>query len=148
MTHLKRLGLVAILGAVVPAAIPLPTAAYSCAPVGEAPGSPTQFDRSIAIFSATVVEQSTREGTATLDVLHVWKGELTQRITMRILRFPPFVTTIDWLFEVGQTYLILGFGDSIATMLAEKCTLTSTLADAGETLELLKTAGYSPRLPR
>lgn len=135
MTPLDRLGLVAVLAAVVIAAMPIPTQAYSCAPVGDVPGYPSQFDRAVAIFPATVVEQSIPQGTVILDVLQVWKSDLTQRMTMRILEAAPFVTTSDWLFDVGKTYLIVGYGDSIATMRAEKCTRTAPLEDAGEALE-------------
>jgi hypothetical protein len=83
-------------------------------------------------------------GPVTLDVLQVWKGELTQQITMLIGWFGGTgASTTDWLFELGQTYLIFGLGDSIETMRAEKCTLTALLEDADKTLELLKAEGYT-----
>lgn len=56
--------------------------------------------------------------------------------------------TANFSYEVGTTYLIFGLGDSVATMRAEKCTLTAPLADAGEALEMLKAAGYHPRQPQ
>lgn len=150
MTPRGRLGLAAALAVIVVVAMPVPALACACAPIVEVPGRsrPVSFDGEVAIFSATVVEQSLLKGTVTLLVEQVWKGNLTEQITMRTIGFEGSMTTCDWLFEMGKTYLIFGLGDSIETMRAEKCTFTAPLVDAGRALELLKTAGYSPRLPR
>jgi hypothetical protein len=144
---LSRFGLAAALTLAVVAAMPLPAQACGCVPVVALPGQqtrPPSFDREVAIFSATVVEKSLLKATVTVLVEQVWKGELTYLTTMPILNW----NNCEFSFEVGKTYLIFGLGDSIATMRAEKCTLTAPLDEAGEALELLKTAGYSPRLPR
>jgi hypothetical protein len=73
-------------------------------------------------------------------VRQVWKGELSYLTTMPILNW----NNCEFWFEVGKAYLIFGRGDSIATMRAEKCTLTGPLADADKALEMLKAAGYVP----
>ena len=147
MTPLGRLGFVGALAVIVVVALPVPALACGCAPVVAVPGQPSRpvsFDHEVAIFSAIVVEQSLLKATVTLEVHEIWKGELPELMTMRIAGG----STCEWWFEVGKAYLIFGLGDSIWTMRAEKCTLTARLEDAGEALELLKTAGYSPRRPK
>ena len=150
MTPFGRLGIVAALVALV-IAMPIPAQACGCAPVVAVPGQqtrPVSFDREVAIFSATVVEPSLLKGTVTLLVEQVWKGNLTEQITMRTIGFDGQMSTCDWKFDLGETYLVFGLGDSIATMRAEKCTLTAHLKDAGEALDMLKAAGYAPRRPQ
>ena len=139
--------MVAALATVVVVAMPIPVHACACAPVvavPEQPPRPVSFDREVAIFSAIVVEMSFLKETVTLDVLKVWKGELTYLTTMRILSGD----NCEWTFEMGKAYLIFGVGDSIATMRAYKCTLTAGLEDANETIKLLEEAGYRPRQPQ
>ena len=149
MIPFPRLGAIIVL-AVIVLALPAPAQACGCSPVVAVPGQsrPISFDREVAIFSATVVEQSLLKGTVTLDVLQVWKGELTYLTTMQTIGFDGSATSCDWVFELGKTYLIFGYGDSIATMRAQKCTLTAPLEEAGEALAMLKTAGYRPRQPQ
>ena len=147
MTPRDRLGLAAVLAAVILAAMPTPAQACACSPIVSVPGQqarPVAFDREVAIFSGTVVEQSILKQTVTLEVLQVWKGELPYLTTIPILNW----NNCEFWFEVGKTYLIFGLGDSIATMRAEKCTLTAPLEDAGGALEMLKAAGYRPRQPQ
>ena len=49
---------------------------------------------------------------------------------------------------VGKAYLIFEVGDSIATMRAYRCTLTTGLENADETIKLLEETGYRPRQPQ
>ena len=98
MATLGRFGLVAAMTLAVLTAMPRPAQACACAPVVALPGQqtrPPSFDREVAIFSAMVVEASLLKGTVTLDVLQVWKGELTYLTTMRTIGFDGTLTTCD-----------------------------------------------------
>ena len=113
MIPFPRLGAIIVLVVIV-LALPAPAQACGCSPVVAVPGQsrPISFDREVAIFSATVVEQSLLKGTVTLDVLQVWKGELTYLTTMQTIGFDGSATSCDWVFELGKTYLIFGYGDN------------------------------------
>ena len=154
MTPLRRIGLLAAL-VLVEIAVPVPASACGCVPIvvpsWQIESERLSLEREFAVFSGKVVTISPR-GAVTLEVVQVWKGDIPQRIIFggdgsSESAISVTFTTCDWIFEVGETYLVFGYGESIQSMRAEKCTRTAPLADAAQTLLLLEASGHSPRPP-
>ncbi len=99
-------------------------------------------DDALAVFAGKVIARDTF--TITFEVDRVWRGAVPKKLS-----FPTgakdmgngavtiSVSSCDFHFELGSSYLVFGAGASLTNLGASKCTLTSPLKDAGDTVRRL-----------
>jgi len=107
-----------------------------------------EYGRATAVFVGRVTGDDGYE--ATFEVQQVWKGDLSERVTVQTGVRPanPDVVTIssgDYHFAAGQTYLVFAYG-IVSQMKSRCCSPTNQIGVAAEALERLKSIA-SPRAP-
>ena len=104
-----------------------------------------QYDKAIAVFSGEVISGAIIEGGfghVRIRRDKVWKGTLPEEFLMQngTTRLPDGLigsSSCDFELPLGGTFLIFAYGDSIASMRASKCGLSTTLSYATATIEVL-----------
>ena len=123
--------------------------AAACMCVGSAePKSDAQITRevkdelgkAVGVFTGRVVERD--ELTVTFEVDAVWKGEIgpTHIMSTGAVASPDgtiSMTSCDFSFARGRSYLVFAFGKSLVEAKATSCTRTSEMRYALETLPVL-----------
>ena len=102
------------------------------------------FNETFAIFTGEVVEIDTFK--VKFKVGKVWKGGLGDEVVMPTGAIKGddgtySVSSCDYTFKRGESYLIFAYGDSAEKMQARACTRTKPLARAGAEVEELDTVG-------
>ena len=97
-------------------------------------------DESVAVFAGKVIALDTF--TVTFEVDRVWKGAVPKKLTFQtgakdLDNGEVMVSSCDFSFEVGSSYVVFGAGASLAHLRATQCTLTMLLKTADDTIKRL-----------
>ena len=102
------------------------------------------FNEAFAVFTGEVVEIDIFIVKFRVDKL--WKGSLGDEVVMPTGAIKGeggmySVSSCDYTFKRGESYLVFAYGDSAEKMQARACTRTKPLARAGAEVEELDTVG-------
>lgn len=102
------------------------------------------FNEAFAVFTGEVVGGDTFKVKFKVD--KVWKGNLGDEVVMptgaiKLDDGMYSISSCDYTFERGVSYLIFAYGDSAEKMQARACTRTKPLGRAGPEVEELDTVG-------
>jgi len=106
-----------------------------------------QYDDAVAVFVGRVIKSDGYGISFVVD--EVWKGDLRERVDLQRSSRPSrpdlvVVTSCDYVFRDGYTYVVFAYGTTSA-MWSQKCTPTAELSDAADAVERLKTIASSKR---
>ena len=153
----QQMGRVQLIGAIVAAALSLPSVAWACL-CGSSSETRTvaqrtdevrrELEKAVAVFSGEVMGLNAL--VVRFKVETVWKGQLPPEFAMSngaqlSADGSMASSSCDFNFLVGKTYLVFAYGKSTQDMSATSCTLTGSMPFASDRIMFLDMVAFGQR---